>query len=115
MYLDFSHTDLSYVKLWRCNLIDMNFKNSILQHTNFLGSHLGGSNFQQADLSYSNLVAADLRYANLKDAILTGANVGNCIISEDSMKYFLPYKDTLRNVKKMIVFMNDGTIKYSLD
>lgn len=76
---------------------------------------MDGSNFQQADLSYSYLVAADFRHANLKDAILTGANVSNCMISEDSLKYFLPYKDTLRNAKKLIVFMNDGTIKYNLD
>ena len=112
MYLDFSHTDLSGLKLWRCNLINMNFKSSRLQHTNFLGSCMGGSNFQQADLSYSNLVSADLRHANLKDAILTGANVGGCMISENSLKYFLPYEDTLRHAKKLIVFMDDGDIKY---
>lgn len=114
-YLDFSHTDLSYKKLWRCNLTNMNFKNSRLIHTNFLGSCLDGSNFQQADLSYSNLVTTDLRHVNLKDAILTGANVGNCMISENSLKYFSPYKDTLRHVEKLIVFMDDGTIKYYFD
>ena len=76
---------------------------------------MDGSNFQQADLSFSNFVATDLRHVNLKDVILTGANVGNCMISEDSLKYFLPYKDSLRNIKKLIVFMNDGTIKYFFD
>lgn len=114
-YLDFSNTDLSYIKLWRCNLINMNFKNSILNHTNFFGSCMDGSNFQQADLSYSNLVASDLRRVNLEDAILMGANVGNCMISENNLKYFLPYKDTLRHVEKLIIFMDDGTIKYFFD
>lgn len=93
----------------------MNFRNSKLYHTNFLGSSFAGSDFQKADLSYSNLVAADLRRVNLKGAILTGANVGNCMISEDSLKYIQPYKDTLLHVEKLIVFMNDGTIKHFLD
>lgn len=114
-YLDFSHIDLSYMKLWRCNLINMNFRNSKFYHTNFLGSNFGGSDFQKADLSYSNLVDADLRRVNLKGAILTGANVGNCMISEDSLKYIQPYKDTLLHAEKLIVFMNDGTIKHFLD
>ena len=111
-FLDFSYTDLSNLKLCRCNLININFKKSKLNHINFLGSHMDGSDFQQADLSYSNLDASDLRCANLRDIILTGANVGNCMISEDSLKYFLPYKDTLLHIDKLIVFMNDGTIKY---
>lgn len=115
VYLDFSHTNLTGVKMWRCNLTNVNFRKSMLHHTNFLGSSMDGSNFQQADLSFSNFVATDLRHVNLKDAILTGANVGNCMISEDSLKYFLPYKDSLRNIKKLIVFMNDGTIKYFFD
>lgn len=115
LYLDFSYVDLSNIKLWRCNMINMNFKNSRLYRTNFWGSRMDGSNFQLADLSYSNLVAADLRCANLKDANLTGANVGNCMISENSLKYFLPYKDSLRNVEKLIVFMDDGSIKYYSD
>lgn len=114
-YLDFSHTDFSYMKLWRCNMTNMNFRESKLCHTNFLGSCFAGSDFQKADLSYSNLVATDLRCVNLKEAILTGANVGNCMISEDSLKYFLPYKDTLLHVEKLIVFMNDGTIKHFFD
>ena len=114
-YLDFSYIDLSYMKLWRCNLTNMNFRNSKLYHTNFLGSSFAGSDFQKADLSYSNLVAADLRRVNLKGAILTGANVGNCMISEDSLKYIQPYKDTLLHAEKLIVFMNDGTIKHFLD
>ncbi len=115
VYLDFSHTNLTGVKMWRCNLTNINFRKSMLHHTNFLGSSMDGSNFQQADLSFSNFVATDLRHVNLKDVILTGANVGNCMISEDSLKYFLPYKDSLRNIKKLIVFMNDGTIKYFFD
>ena len=76
-----------------------------------MGSCLDGSNFQQADLSYCNFVATDLRHANLRDTNLTGANVSNCMISEDSFKYFILFKDTLRNAEKMIVFINDGTIK----
>lgn len=115
IYLDFSYTDLSDIKLWRCNLVNMNFKHSKLYHVNFLGCCMGGSNFQQADLSYSNLVAADFRYAYLKDAVLTGANVGYCMISEDNLKNFLPYRNTLQNVEKLIVFMNDGTIKYFIE
>lgn len=115
IYLDFSCTDLSYIKLWRCNLTNMNFKHSKLCHTNFLGSCMEGSNFQQADLSYSNLVAADLRHAYLENAVLTGANVSNCMIAEDSLKYFLPYRDTLRHANKLIIFMNDGTIKHFFD
>ena len=31
VYLDFSYTDFSNIKLWRCNLANMNFKNSKLQ------------------------------------------------------------------------------------
>lgn len=111
MYLDFSYVDISYIKLWRSNLSNMNFRNAKLCHVNFVGSCLDGSNFQQADLSYCNLVAADLRHTNLKDINLTGANVSNCMISEDSIKYVIPYKDTLRYADKMIVFLNDGTIK----
>lgn len=114
-YLDFSYVDLSNIQLWRCNLINMNFKHSKLYHANFLGCCMEGSNFQQADLSDSNLVAADLRHANLKNAILTGTNVANCMISEDSLEYFLPYRDTLRHAKKLIVFMNDGTTKHFID
>lgn len=113
-YLDFSCIDLSFAKLWRCNLTNMNFKKTILHHTNFLGSCLDGSNFQQADLSFSNFVSTDLRHVNLKGANLTGVNVGNCMITEDSIKYFLPYKDSLRNIKKLIVFMDDGTIQHFL-
>lgn len=111
VYLDFSYLDVSYIKLWRSNLANMNFRNSKLCHGNFMGSCLDGSNFQQADLSYCNFVATDLRHANLRDTNLTSANVSNCMISEDSFKYFIPFKDTLRNAEKMIVFMNDGTIK----
>lgn len=110
-YLDFSHIDFSYRQLWRSNLIYMNFKKSILCHTNFLGSCFEGSNLEQANLSYCKLCAADLRHANLKDAILDGANVSGCMISENSIKYILPYKDTLRNIEKLIIFMDDGTIK----
>ena len=76
-----------------------------------MGSCLARSNFHQADLSHCNFVATDLRHANLRDAKLTGANVNNCMISEDNFKYFIPFKDTLRNAEKMIVFMNDGTTK----
>lgn len=111
VYLDFSYLDVSHIKLWRSNLANMNFRNSKLCHGNFMGSCLDGSNFQQADLSYCNFVATDLRHANLRDTNLTGANVSNCMISEDSFKYFILFKDTLRNAEKMIVFMNDGTIK----
>lgn len=115
VYLDFSYTDFSNIKLWRCNLANMNFKNSRLYHANFLGSRLDGSDFQKADLSNSILIGADLRYANLKDAILTGTNVAQCMISENSLKYFQPYKNTLRHIEKLIVFMEDGTIKYLVD
>lgn len=111
VYLDFSYLDVSYIKLWRSNLANMNFRNSKLCHGNFMGSCLDGSNFQQADLSHCIFVATDLRHANLRDTNLTSANVSNCMISEDSFKYFIPFKDTLRNAEKMIVFMNDGTIK----
>ena len=111
MYLDFSYLDISYIKLWRSNLENMNFRNSKLCHVNFMGSCLARSNFHQADLSHCNFVATDLRHANLRDAKLTGANVNNCMISEDNFKYFIPFKDTLRNAEKMIVFMNDGTTK----
>ena len=115
VYLDFSYTDFSNIKLWRCNLVNMNFKNSKLYHANFLGSCLDGSDFRKADLSNSILIGTDLRHANLKDAILTGANVAQCMISENSLKYFQPYKATLRHIEKLIIFMEDGTIKYSLD
>ncbi len=115
VYLDFSYTDFSNIKLWRCNLANMNFKNSKLYHANFLGSRLDGGDFQKADLSNSILIGTDLRHANLKDAILTGANVAQCMISENSLKYFQPYKATLRHIEKLIIFMEDGTIKYSLD
>lgn len=115
LYLDFSYTDFSNIKLWRCNLVNMNFKNSKLYHANFLGSRLDGSDFQKADLSNSILIGTDLRHANLKDAILTGANVAQCMISENSLKYFQPYKATLQHIEKLIIFMEDGTIKYSLD
>ena len=115
VYLDFSYTDFSNIKLWRCNMSNMNFKNSKLRHANFLGSCLDNSDFQKADLSNSILIGTDLRHANLKDAILTGANVAQCMISENSLKYFQPYKATLRHIDKLIVFMLDGTIKYSLD
>ena len=115
VYLDFSYTDFSNIKLWRCNLANMNFKNSKLYHANFLGSRLDGGDFQKADLSNSILIGTDLRNANLKDTILTGANVAQCMISENSLKYFQPYKATLRHIEKLIIFMEDGTIKYSLD
>lgn len=115
VYLDFSYTDFSNVKLWRCNLANMNFRNSKLHHANFIGSRLDGSNFQKADLSNSILIGTDLRHANLKDSILTGANIAQCMISENSLKYFQPYKNTLRHIEKMIIFMEDGTIKCSLD
>lgn len=110
MYLDFSCVDLSGVKLWRGNLININFKKTKLCHANLLGSCLEGSNLEQADLSYCNLVATDLRHANLRNAILTGAKVSQCMISENSLCYFLPYKDTIQHLDKLIVFMNDGTI-----
>ena len=74
----------------------MNFKNSKLYHANFLGSRLDGGDFQKADLSNSILIGTDLRNANLKDTILTGANVAQCMISENSLKYFQPYKATFR-------------------
>lgn len=115
MFLDFSYADLSNIKLWRCNLVNMNFKHSKLCHVSFLGCCMEGSNFQQADLSRSSLVAADLRHVYLKDAVLTGANVGNCMISEDSLKSFTSYRESLRNAEKLIIFMNDGTIKYFID
>lgn len=114
-YLDFSYTDFSNIRLWRSNLSNMNFKNSKLHHANFLMSCLDGSNLNNADLSNCNLVGADLRHANLKDAVLIGANVAGCMITEESLMYLTPYKNTLRHVEKLIVFMNDGKIKYSLN
>lgn len=112
VFLDFSCTDFSNIKLWRCNLTNINFKNSKLNHANFLKSCLDCSNLSKTDLSNSNLVEADLRHANLNDVILTGANVAGCMISEDSLMYFIPYISTLRHVEKLIIFMNDGTIKH---
>lgn len=110
MYLDFSCVDLSGVKLWRGNLININFKKTKLCYANLLGSCLEGSNLEQSDLSYCNLVATDLRHSNLRDVVLTGAKVSHCMISEDSLQYFLPYKDTIPHLDKLIVFMNDGSI-----
>lgn len=114
-FLDFSYADFSYMKLWRSSLINMNFKKSKLCYANLLGCNLEGSNLQETDLSYSNLVNADLRHTNLKGSVLTGANVSNCMISEDSLKYLLPYNNTLRNKEKLIVFMRDGSIKRYLE
>lgn len=109
-YLDFSNVDIIGLQLWRCNLTNMNFKNSKLCHANFLGSCLDGSSFEQSNLSYCNLNSTDLRHANLRNVILTSANVSHCMISEDSLQYFLPYKDTIKNIDKLIIFMNDKTI-----
>lgn len=96
-------------------MANMNFKNSKLHHSNFLGSCLDGSDFQNADLSNSILTGTYLRHTNLKNAVLVGANIAQCMISESSLKYFQPYKATLKHSEKLIIFMEDGTVKYSLD
>lgn len=110
-YLDFSRTEIKRFKLWRCNLININFKEANLQHVNFLGSCLNYSNFEDADMSYCILISTNMRYANMRNVKLLGANVSYCIVSEESMKYILPYRDTLKGLRNLIIFMENGEIR----
>lgn len=110
-YLDFSRTEIERYKLWRCNLININFKEANLQHVNFLGSCLNYSNFEDADMSYCILISTNMRYANMRNVKLLGANVSYCIVSEENMKYILPFRDTLKGLHNLLIFMENGEIK----
>lgn len=110
-YLDFSRTDIKSFKLWRCNLININFREANLQHVNFLGSCLNYSNFEDADMSKCILISSNMRYANMRNVKLSGANMSYCIVSEESMKYILPYRDTLKGLHNLVIFMENGEIR----
>lgn len=107
-YLDFSDVIIENLQLWRCNVINMNFKSAVLHHANFKASSLHGSTFENADLTHSNFVYADLRHTCLRNTKFEDCNVSHCIISQDSLPDILKYKHSLKGLKSLVIKLENG-------
>ena len=97
---DFSHVDLSGIKLNygifpNCNFKGANLKGSSLHFCNLKGANLEGANLEGADLLGANLLGANLRGAMLykvtaetskwNNAKLQGANLNNAYLGHGEM------------------------------
>ena len=97
---DFSHVDLSGIKLNygifpNCNFKGANLKGSSLHFCNLKGANLEGANLEGADLLGANLLGANLRGAMLykvtaetstwNNAKLQGANLNNAYLGHGKM------------------------------